>query len=746
MTSMEEESVAAILCTSKQTRFHIGTPNYRELDIEGLNITVRSGDSAKAGSKKVAKGKARSEGTEILDNATLRLKAGQRYALVGRNGSGKSTLLKAIAQKLIPGIPEETRVVILQQTDAGDVNTTTNPEQTIAPSNTSDRNVLEEVIERATARHESQRELENLSRGIESTNPLDTVRSLRLIRRERLQKDLFLKAKDAKLRSGARGMQARKALIAAEKTVTEFNILYGQKDEEISSETIAKETSEAAEMLADLQLSIEPSKMAEVESQAKKLLSGLGFTEAAMLKPVSSLSGGWRMRSSLAVALLQETDILILDEPTNFLDLLGILWLQRYLETLGESTDPPTLILVSHDRDFISLCTDLLILRDKNITYFHGDLPTYESAQAEKKIHLTKMKEAQDRQKDHIQQTIQKNMREGKAKDDQNKIRQAKSRQKKLDDRWGLETSARGGRFKLNRDLMGYHLTSRADIEIPQDERPVNFVLPEPPDLRFPGSLISLDKVSFRYPRDPGAKVAPSMVLQNVTLSIHMSDRIAILGLNGSGKSTLIKLLVGETKPSSGTLTLHPRLKVGYYSQHAVEKLQELGVAEPSLTALALLLKETGSTEQEEGRVRGLLGSLGLPGRLASDVPVRKLSGGQLVRLEMARILWACPHCLVLDEVTTHLDYETVTALREALRDWEGAVIVVSHDRWFSRGVVEGHVDDDNDGSDLSDEEGETPRRRLVYRLRAGQMSELTGGVQQFETSLEKRVAKLIGS
>ncbi|TRX98123.1 hypothetical protein FHL15_000768 [Xylaria flabelliformis] len=687
------------------------------------NAQLSLGDSAKAGSKKVAKGKARSEGTEILDNATLRLKAGQRYALVGRNGSGKSTLLKAIAQKLIPGIPEETRIVILQQTDAEDVNTTANPEQTTAqPSNTS------------------------LSRGIESTNPLDTVRSLRLIQRERLQKDLFLKAKDAKLRSGARGMQARKALIATEKAVAEFNILYEQKDEEISSETIAKETSEAAEMLADLQLSIEPSKMAEVESRAKKLLSGLGFTEAAMLKPVSSLSGGWRMRSSLAAALLQETDILILDEPTNFLDLLGILWLQQYLTTLGESMDPPTLILVSHDRDFISLCTDLLILRDKSITYFHGDLPTYESAQAEKKIHLTKMKEAQDKQKDHIQQTIQKNMREGKAKDDQNKIRQAKSRQKKLDDRWGLETSARGGRFKLNRDLMGYHLTSRAEIEIPQDERPVNFVLPEPPDLRFPGSLISLDKASYRYPKNPSVKVAPSMVLQDVTLSIHMGDRIGILGLNGSGKSTLIKLLVGETKPSSGTLTLHPRLKIGYYSQHAVEKLQELGVAEPSLTALALLLKETGSTEQEEGHVRGLLGSLGLPGRIASDVPVRKLSGGQLVRLEMARILWTCPHCLVLDEVTTHLDYETVTALREALRDWEGAVIVVSHDRWFSRGVVEGHIDDDGDGSDLSDGERETPRRRLVYRLRAGQMSELTGGVQQFETSLEKRVAKLIGS
>jgi len=124
------------------------------------------------------------------------------------------------------------------------------------------------------------------------------------------------------------------------------------------------------------------------------------------------------------------------------------------------------------------------------------------------------------------------------------------------------------------------------------------------------------------------------MVLQDISLSIHMGDRIGIFGLNGSGKSTLVKLLVGETKPNSGTLTLHPRLKLGYYSQHAVEKLQELGVSDPDLTALALLLKETASAEVDEGQVRALLGTLGLPGRLASDVPIRKLSGGQLVRLE----------------------------------------------------------------------------------------------------------------
>lgn len=461
-----------------------------------------------------------------------------------------------------------------------------------------------------------------------------------------------------------------------------------------------------------------------------------------MQKPVSSLSGGWKMRTALAASLLQETDILILDEPTNFLDLFGIMWLQQYLTSLADGADPPTLILVSHDRDFTSLCTDLLIIKDKGLTYFHGDLPMYESSRAEKKLYLTKMKEAKDKQKEHIQQTIQRNMKEGKAKDDQNKIRQAKSRQKKLDDRFGMEVSAKGGRFKLNRDREGYHFSSRSDVEVPQDERSVSILLPAPPELRFPGPLLSLEKVSFRYPTTKGSKTPAPFVLKDITLSVSMGDRIGILGLNGGGKSTLIKLLVEEMKPTTGTVSMHPRLRLGYYSQHAVEKLQQMGKQDQTLTSLALLTTEV-SGELDEGEIRGFLGALGLPGRIASDTPVCKLSGGQLVRLEMARLLWKHPHCLVLDEATTHLDYETVTALREALRDWEGAVVVVSHDRWFMRGVVEGLVDDeDSDASDAEDDA--TPRRRVVYRLKTGQLCKLDGGVQEFENIMEKRVRKLV--
>lgn len=541
-----------------------------------------------------------------------------------------------------------------------------------------------------------------------------------------------------------------------------------QPDEEIPSEILVKETSEAADLLAELELQVEPTKISETESRAKRILSGLGFSEEYTQKPVSSLSGGWKMRTALAAVLLQDTDILILDEPTNFLDLLGVMWLQNHLTSLAEGDDAPTLIIVSHDRDFISLCTDILIIKEKDLTYFHGDLPVYEASRAEKRIHMLKMKEAKDKQKEHMEKTIGRSMKEGRAKDDQNKIRQAKSRQKKLDDRWGLETNSQGGRFKLNRDLVGYHLTSRAEIEVEEEDRPVSLLLPATTDLRFPGPLLSLEQVSFRYTSSSSSKkgtkagAAPSsFALVGITLSVHMGDRIGIVGLNGSCKSTLVKLLVEETKPTSGTMTTHPRLKLGYYSQHAVDDLRRLddsssaaeGGLEPSppqlpLTSLSLLTREVAGA-LDEGAVRGLLGSLGLPGRVASDVPLRKLSGGQLVRLQLARLLWRRPHCLVLDEVTTHLDYETVAALRDALRGWEGAVVLVSHDRWFMRGVVEGLVDDeeDVDGTGLEHEGDEKgPRRRVVYRLRAGQMTELKGGVGEFEEGVGKRVRKMMNS
>ncbi|KAJ2895824.1 ABC transporter [Zalerion maritima] len=743
MTSMADESVATIQVAARQTRFNIQKPDYRELDVQDLDIRILSGEKVAKGSKGKAKA-ANGEGNraELLAGANLKLQGGQRYALLGRNGCGKSTLLKAIAYKLIPDIPEETRITALQQTDAKEVSSSGT--QNLSADGV-DRTVLEEVIERATAKDAAEHEITELSSGASDTDTFGTVRAYRRVVHERRQKKLFLLDKQARLRSGARGLQARKDLRAFEKEVAESQKWVDQGNEEITSVAVQEETEEAMNMLADLQIQVEPTRIAEIESQAKKTLTGLGFSESDMKRKVSTLSGGWTMRTALAAALLEETDILILDEPTNYLDLLGIMWLQNHLQCLDEQDSPPTLLLVSHDRAFITKATtDLILVKEKNLTYFHGSLQSYEEGQAEKRIYMMRMREAQDKQKAHIQDTITRSRQQGKATGDDNKLRQAKTRQKKLDERWGLQVSAKGGRFKLNRDLAGYHLTMRADIEVDSGERPVSFVLPEPPDLRFPGALINLEKAAFKYPMNNGDKTGPT--LEAISLTVHEGDRIGILGLNGAGKSTLIRLLVGQTRPTSGTVTLHPRVRLGYYSQGAVESLQSLTSTEGDrdLTPLALLSRDIGS-ELDEGEVRGLLGSLGLPGRLASDIPIRKLSGGQLVRCALARILWKRPQVLVLDEVTTHLDYETVGAMRGALRDWPGAVALVSHDRWFVRGVVEGERDEgeEDEEEDEEDDGQGVGRRRVVYRLFKGGLTPLQNGVDEFEGLMERKVKRM---
>jgi ATPase subunit of ABC transporter with duplicated ATPase domains len=654
--------------------------------------------------------------------------------------------MRAVAEKLIPGIPYATRIALLQQTvtsDNGknDVIGSTGQDKALSDLSIGpQRTALEEVIERAIARDEIQKEIDILAPAVDGNSDLYAhVRAYREVQHERLRKELFERDKDARLRSGARGLQARKALIACEKKVEESAVSLAQEASKITDAELRDESEAALALLTELQAQVEPARMADIDRRARAILTGLGFHIANFDKRVASLSGGWRMRCSLASALLQESDILILDEPTNFLDLLGILWLQRFLVDL-KTTSQTTVVIVSHDRDFIdTTCKEVIILRDQTLTYFRGNLSAYEEDIRSKKLYFGRMQEAQDKQKAHMEKTIRDNIKAGKATGDENKLRQAKSRQKKLDDRMGLQVSATGGRFKLNRDLPGYHLTSRAEIEVPEDERGVSIALPMAPDLRFPGPLISLENVTFKY---ASSKTA---VLQDINLVIHTGDRIGIVGLNGSGKSTLIKLMIEGLKPSKGMASRHPRLRLGYYSQHAVEELQEKGRADSSITALSLVTKDVEG-ELNEGEIRGLLGSLGLPGRTASDVPIAKLSGGQLVRLALAMILWKSPQFLILDEITTHLDFYTVTALSNALSEWNGAILLVSHDRFMIRRVVEGEKaenDEDKDGVAAGDDEEET-RRREVYLLKGGKMTALAAGVSAFEQSLEKRVQKLL--
>lgn len=582
-----------------------------------------------------------------------------------------------------------------------------------------------------------------LTNALNETDGSNITKTLKTIELKRAEDELFTADKIARLRSGARGFDARKFLRIQEKATEDARLALEALDVNANSSSLEEDTQKALDMQSGLQAELDLLPVRDVEAKAKSILAGLGFTDTRLGSKVSTLSGGWRMRCQLAAALLQTADVLILDEPTNFLDMLGMLWLQRYLEDLRDFSPDTAVVLVSHDRDFVNAtCDELMILREKQLVYFQGNLESYEKSMRHEIVRMSRMKEAQDRQVAHINKTIANSVQQGKKTGDDNKLRQAKSRQKKLDDRMGMEVSAKGGRFKLNRDLAGYHLSKRDAIEVPKDEEVVSLRFPSAPEMRFQSSLISLEGVSYRYPKT--AKPA----LQDVNIIVHPGDRIGLLGLNGAGKTTLVQLLTSTRIPTSGSLQAYPRLKVGFYSQHTVDDLAKRGSADTNLTALSMLSLEASekSITLEEQDARKLLAGTGLVGRTVSDTPVAKLSGGQLVRLALCLLFLDPPHVFILDEPSTHLDLATVSALARALQEYDGAVVLVSHDRFMIRTIIEGEpIDADDSEDEEPDHRGDNDdehRRRTVYEVKAGKVKELSGGIAAWETILEKRLTK----
>lgn len=649
---LSEPTITAI---SQVSRFHTDTIETlsNDVDLKGVQLSI--------------------DDHELLVDTNLRLFSGVHYGLIGRNGVGKSTLLKAIGHGQLIGWPKNIRVLYVEQLE--DVDT--------------DQSVIDIVLKADKRSMRAKRDVEILQKAFDSNDADGIAGAVRQVQLQQLMDEKEEAAQIAAKRSSARGAEARKVLLKAEAAVEEAMVTNQQA---ISAKELSEAPLAAQSLLDDLYAQLDLLDTTSAESRARKILSGLGFSPQWQDGPLSTLSGGWRIRVSLACALFIQPDVLLLDEPTNHLDLPAILWLQSYLLTL-----PSTLVTVSHDRSFLNTITDeIIVFRKKTLEYHPGNYDDYLQNTENTLKNLTRQKENESRKRAHIEKTIQQSLRAAKKSGDDKKLGMVASRTKKLD-RLGMEKNEKGHRFKVNRDRGGYHLTARAQIEVDKPDVPVTWTLPAPSPLRHTGNLLQVDDVSFSYPNTNRS------VLSHVTLTVEMGKRIALLGANGQGKSTLISLLIGHLHPTSGTITHHPQCKTGYFSQHTVEQLHSLP---PKTTALQYLLEEFPSLNEQD--VRSYLGSFGISGSLATQ-PIKTLSGGQLVRLALTKAVIPAPHLLILDEPTNHLDMDTIEALVKCLCQFTGAVIVVSHDQYFVSNVAE-----------------------VVYLVKDGSVRRLEGGVDEY--------------
>ena len=371
-----------------------------------------------------------------------------------------------------------------------------------------------------------------------------------------------------------------------------------------------------------------------VRSRAEQLLHGLGFSREQTSEPVSSFSGGWRMRLNLAQALMCPSDLLLLDEPTNHLDLDAIIWLEDWLRRY-----PGTLLVVSHDRDFLDGVVNVVVHIDsKKLRRYSGNYSAFETQRAAAVVLAAAQYEKQQRERAHLESFI--NRFRAKA----TKARQAQSRMKML--------------AKME-ELAPLHVTA-----------PFSFEFREP--LRAPNPLLVLEDVEAGYPE--------KTVLRGVTFSLQSDQRIGLLGVNGAGKSTLIKTIAGALKPLAGQATFNKGLEIGYFAQHQVEMLRD---DQSPLWHLARI--SPGVREQE---LRNYLGGFNFPGDMTTDA-IEHFSGGEKARLALALIVWQRPNLLLLDEPTNHLDLETREALTVALAQFEGTLVLVSHDRHLLRATTD---------------------------------------------------------
>jgi len=403
---------------------------------------------------------------------------------------------------------------------------------------------------------------------------------------------------------------------------------------QLEKETKDAEENEQGEALAHLYSEMEAIDGYTANSRAATLLNGLGFTTDQETAAVKQFSGGWRMRLNLAQALMCRSDILLLDEPTNHLDLDAVIWLETWLKNYKG-----TLLLISHDRDFLdNVASHIAYIENQAITLYSGNYSAFEIRRAEFLATQQSAFEKQQREVQHMQKFVER----FKAK--ATKAKQAQSRVKALE------------RMEL---IAPAHVDSPFNFSFRQADK-----MPDP--------LVTLVDAAIGYAGEP--------LLSNVKLTIHPGDRIGLLGHNGAGKSTLIKLLSGELKTLSGEYISAKELNIGYFAQHQLEQLD--------FEASPLLHLQRLDPKATESDLRKYLGGFAFNNDMAIE-PVAPLSGGEKARLVLALVVYQKPNLLLLDEPTNHLDLEMRHALTVAMQEFEGAMIIVSHDRHLLRTVTD---------------------------------------------------------
>ena len=405
---------------------------------------------------------------------------------------------------------------------------------------------------------------------------------------------------------------------------------------ELAALSAEAETAEDGHRIAEIHTRLSDIDAHSAPARAARILSGLGFDEAAQARPCAEFSGGWRMRVALAGALFAAPDILLLDEPTNYLDLEGTLWLEDFIQGY-----PHTVLIVSHDRDLLNKAVDsILHLTEKRLAFYTGGYDRFEETRREQQRLQLKLKKGQDDARRKMEAFVERFRAKA------TKARQAQSRLKAL--------------AKMQ------PIAAEIDSEVV----PFRFPSPERP---LGNPLIRVENASVGYnPAKP--------VLRNVNLRLDSDDRVGLLGSNGNGKSTLAKLLCGKLSPLEGLRRASNKLEYGYFAQH---QLDELNPKRSAYDHIAELMPDA-----TEAQKRAKVAGIGF-GADKSDTASEKLSGGEKARLLFALATFHAPHLLIFDEPTNHLDVDSREALIHALNDYEGAVILISHDRHLLEATVD---------------------------------------------------------